>query len=69
MKENKYYKKIRHQESGVTIASLVVTIIVLLILAGITIKFALDDNGIIKQSRLASEKYQNKALQEQLALN
>lgn len=44
-------------------------IIVLLILAGITIKFALDDNGIIKQSRLASEKYQNKALQEQLALN
>ena len=68
-KKDKNNKKIKHQERGVTITSLVVTIIVLLILSGITIKFALDDNGIIKQSRLASEKYQNKALQEQLALN
>ena len=74
IENNKY--KYNHQlsnqkfkERGVTIMSLVITIIVLLILAGITIKFALDDNGIIKQSRLASEKYQNKALQEQLALN
>ena len=71
---NKY--KYNHQlsnqkfmERGVTIMSLVITIIVLLILAGITIKLALDDNGIIKQSKLASEKYQNKALQEQFALN
>ena len=66
---NKSFVKQNFYERGVTITSLVVTIIVLLILAGITIKFALDDNGIIKQSRLASEKYQNKALQEQLALN
>lgn len=65
----KYLSKLKYKERGVTITSLVVTIIVLLILAGITIKFALDDNGIIKQSRLASEKYKNKALQEQLALN
>ena len=59
----------KFKERGVTIMSLVITIIVLLILAGITIKLALDDNGIIKQSRLASEEYQNKALQEQFALN
>ena len=74
IENNKY--KYNHQlsnqnfkERGVTIMSLVITIIVLLILAGITIKLALDDNGIIKQSKLASEKYQNKALQEQFALN
>lgn len=66
---DEHLSKQKLKEKGVTITSLVVTIIVLLILAGITIKFALDDNGIIKQSRLASEKYQNKALQEQLALN
>ncbi len=64
-----YLSKQEFKERGVTIMSLVITIIVLLILAGITIKLALDDNGIIKQSKLASEKYQNKALQEQFALN
>ena len=66
---NNYLSKQEFKERGVTIMSLVITIIVLLILAGITIKLALDDNGIIKQSKLASEKYQNKALQEQFALN
>ena len=66
---NNYLSKQEFRERGVTIMSLVITIIVLLILAGITIKLALDDNGIIKQSRLASEEYQNKALQEQFALN
>ena len=74
IKNNKYkynyqLSNQKFKERGVTIMSLVITIIVLLILAGITIKLALDDNGIIKQSKLASEKYQNKALQEQFALN
>ena len=66
---NNYLSKQEFRERGVTIMSLVITIIILLILAGITIKLALNDNGIIKQSKLASEKYQNKALQEQFALN
>ena len=66
---NNYLSKQEFRERGVTIMSLVITIIVLLILVGITIKLALDDNGIIKQSKLASEEYQNKALQEQFALN
>ncbi len=66
---NNYLSKQEFRERGVTVMSLVITIIVLLILAGITIKLALNDNGIIKQSKLASEEYQNKALQEQFALN
>lgn len=64
-----YKRKQQLKEHGVTMLSLVITIVVLLILSGITIKFALDDNGIIKQSRLASEKYKNSTLQEQIALN
>lgn len=64
-----YLEKQKLKEHGVTIMSLVITIVVLLILSGITIKFALSDNGILKQSKLASEKYQNRALQEQIALN
>ena len=66
-KNNK--KSYRKREKGVTMLSLVVTIVVLLILSGITIKFALNDNGIIKQSSLASEKYKNSQIQEQIALN
>ena len=62
-------KKQELKEQGVTMLSLVVTIVVLLILSGITIKFALNDNGVIKQSKLASEKYKNSTIQEQIALN
>ena len=66
----KYNKKVYNvKERGVTMLSLVVTIVILLILAGITIKFALNDNGIIKQSMLASEKYKNSTVKEQIALN
>lgn len=59
----------KKKNQGVTMISLVVTIVILLILSGITIKFALNDNGVIKQSRLASEKYKNSSIQEQVALN
>ena len=44
---NRKVKMMDVKEKGVTIMSLVITIIVLLILAGITIKFAISDNGII----------------------
>ena len=62
-------KSSKLKEQGVTMLSLVVTIIILLILSGITIKFALNDNGLIKQSALAVEKYKNSSIQEQVALN
>lgn len=65
----KYYRKSAMKEEGVTILSLVITIIVLLILSGITIKLALDDNGVIGQAKNAGQQYQNSSLQEQLTLN
>ena len=55
-------------EQGVTLMALVITIIVLLILAGITIQMALDDNGIIKQAKNAKNKYESSREAEQIAL-
>ena len=47
--------KNRIRERGVTLIALVVTIIVLLILAGVTITAITGDNGIIKQAQDAAE--------------
>ena len=41
---------------GITIISLVVTIIILLILAGLTITMLTGENGILTQTRLAQKK-------------
>ncbi len=56
----------RKQEKGVTLIALVITIIVLLILAGITINLALDPNGIVRRSYQARNEYQN-AQEKELA--
>lgn len=50
----KEHKKIN--VSGITIISLVITIIVLLILAGISINMVTGNNGIIKQAEQAKEQ-------------
>ena len=47
--------KIKNSMSGVTLIALVVTVIVLLILAGVTITAITGDNGIIKQAQDAAE--------------
>ena len=41
------------KESGITLVALVVTIIVLLILAGVTISLALSNRGIIDRAKSA----------------
>ena len=38
-------------QKGITLIALVVTIVVLLILAGVTISLLLDENGIIAKSK------------------
>ena len=54
---------------GITLISLVVTIIVLLILAGITIGTIFNDNGIIKKAQEAANATEDSAKNEQEALN
>ena len=57
------------REKGITLVALVVTIIVLIILAGISINLVLGENGIITKSKQAKEKSEQATLNEQTALN
>ena len=45
-------------EKGVTLVALVITIVLLLILAGISIKFTLGDEGIVKRAQNTANDYQ-----------
>ena len=57
------------RNKGVTLISLVVTIIVLLILAGITIGTIFNDKGIIKKAQEAANATEEAAKNDQAAIN
>ena len=54
----KLNKKTYKQKKGITLVALVITIVILLILAGISIA-QLTGNGLFKNAKLAKEKYKN----------
>lgn len=54
---------------GITLVALVVTIIIILILAGITMAFTLGPNGIIERAKDAKAKYEIASSNEETALN
>ncbi len=56
------------QEKGITLIALVITIIILLILAGVTLNVALGDNGLFQKSKEAVEKSKQAALDEEMKL-
>ena len=60
--------KIFRKQRGITLMALIVTIIVLLILAGISISMVAGDNGIIKQATEAKEKTEIAAIEEKIKL-
>ena len=49
-------KKVLKKQGGITLIALVITIIVLLILAGVSISMLTGDNGIITQAQKAKRK-------------
>ena len=53
------------KENGITLVALVITIIVLLILAGITINLTIGQDGILKRAGEAGKNYTNAADYEQ----
>lgn len=61
--------KRNHKEAGITLVALAVTIIVLLILTGVTINLALKDNGIIGKAQESSNIYANVNKDEMTARN
>ncbi len=62
-------KKQELKEKGITLIALVVTIIILLILAGTTVAFTLGNQGIITKAKQAEEKYKEAQEQEEEKLN
>lgn len=56
MKKNK--KIFKNREQGITLIALVITIVVLLILAGVSISLVLGPNGLITKAQEAKEKTQ-----------
>ena len=54
---------------GITLIALVVTIVVLLILAGITISLVFSENGIIAKAREAANKTNEAIINEQAQMN
>ena len=61
-------KKLKKQVKGITLVALVVTIIVLLILAGVAISFTLGDDGIFRRASDASKIYENAQRNEEESL-
>ena len=55
-------------KKGITLIALVVTIVVLLILAGVTISLLLDENGIITKSKDARNANRAGAIKEEITL-
>lgn len=62
-------KKIKKDEIGITIIALVITIIVLLILAGITIAMLTGDNGILTKATESSETSEREKTRERIGLS
>ena len=60
---------IRKRQNGITLIALVVTIVVLLILAGVTISAVFSENGIVKKAQEAANRTQEAVANEQDSLN
>ena len=65
MKTEKMIKK----ERGITLVALVVTIVVLLILAGVSLNLVIGNEGILTRSKEAADKYGKQAENEQQELD
>ena len=62
-------KSKNRQERGITLIALVVTIVVLLILAGVSISLVLNNNGVINKSKDARDQYAEAQTNEEKQLN
>ncbi len=60
----------RAQEpAAITLVALIITVIILIILAGVSLNLALGENGIFQKSKEAVNKYQNAAKEEKEQLD
>ena len=57
------------EQKGITLVALVITIIVLIILATISITMVLGNDGLIAKSKQGANEYKNAAANEQTQLD
>ena len=57
------------RNKGITLVALVVTIVIMLILAGVTLNIALGENGLFNMAKRAVDKYQESAQNEEKNLD
>ncbi len=68
-KEDRKSENLLESTRGITLIALVITVIVMLILAGVAISILTDDGGLFDKTRGAAETYQNAAEREAKQLN
>ena len=61
-------RRIKKEIKGITLVALVVTIIIILILAGVAISFTIGDNGIFRKAQDAAKVYENAQNNEMISL-
>ena len=54
------------REKGITLIALIITIIIMLILAGVVINLAIGENGLFKIAKQAAKDYEIAAIKEQI---
>ena len=67
-KWKKHNRKSKKETNGITLIALVVTIVILLILAGVSINLVLGPNGIITRAQEAAQKKDLESAREKLSL-
>lgn len=69
-KDKKYItiKNFKKKVEGLTLMALVITIIVLLILAGIVLNLTIGQNGIFTRAEIASNTWENAKIKEKLGM-
>ena len=59
----------KKQEKGITLIALVITIVILLILAGVSLNLVVGNEGILTRGKEAGDKYGKQSENEQQGLN
>lgn len=58
----------KYKENGITLVSLIVTIIIMIMLAGVTIYFAVGDKGMLMRAKGSAEKVRGSQVKESVEL-
>lgn len=59
-------REVERRERGITLIALIVTIIILIILAGISINILLSENGLIEKAKNTKEQQLIETIREKL---